>query len=61
MIIDFAELDTTSVYKLLVGAVVLRPIAWVSSRSRDGVLNLAPYSFFIAVQIKLNIDFSGVE
>ena len=46
MIIDPTELDTTSVYKLLVGAVVPRPIAWVSSRSRAGVLNLAPYSFF---------------
>ena len=46
MIIDPSELDTTSVYKLLVGAVVPRPIAWVSSRSRDGILNLAPYSFF---------------
>ncbi|MFW2372485.1 MAG: flavin reductase family protein [Gammaproteobacteria bacterium] len=46
MIIDPSELDTNSVYKLLVGAVVPRPIAWVSSRSRDGVLNLAPFSFF---------------
>ena len=46
MIIDPAELDTTSVYKLLVGAVVPRPIAWVSSHSRDGLRNLAPYSFF---------------
>lgn len=26
-----------------------RPIAWVSSHSVDGVLNLAPYSFFNAV------------
>ena len=25
-----------------------RPIGWMSSRSRDGVLNLAPYSFFNA-------------
>ncbi|MBC8210301.1 MAG: flavin reductase family protein [Gammaproteobacteria bacterium] len=46
MIIDPAQLDTLSVYKLLVGAVVPRPIAWVSSRSRDGILNLAPFSFF---------------
>jgi flavin reductase (DIM6/NTAB) family NADH-FMN oxidoreductase RutF len=46
MIIDPAQLDTVSVYKLLVGAVVPRPIAWVSSRSREGVLNLAPFSFF---------------
>lgn len=46
MIIDPSELDTHSVYKLLVGAVVPRPIAWVSSRSKDDVLNLAPFSFF---------------
>lgn len=46
MIIDPSELDTTSIYKLLTGAVVPRPIAWVSSRSRDGVMNLAPFSFF---------------
>lgn len=25
-----------------------RPIGWISTRSRDGVLNLAPYSFFNA-------------
>lgn len=46
MIIDPSELDTNSVYKLLTGAVVPRPIAWVSSRSHEGVLNLAPFSFF---------------
>jgi len=49
MIIDPSELDTHSIYKLLIGSVVPRPIAWVSSRSRDDVLNLAPYSFFTAV------------
>ena len=46
MIIDPSELDTLSVYKLLIGSVVPRPIAWVSSRSRDGIPNLAPFSFF---------------
>ena len=25
-----------------------RPIGWISSRSEDGILNLAPYSFFNA-------------
>jgi flavin reductase (DIM6/NTAB) family NADH-FMN oxidoreductase RutF len=33
-------------YKLLVGSVVPRPIAWVSTVSADGVRNLAPFSFF---------------
>ena len=35
-----------SPYRLLAGAVVPRPIAWVSSRSAEGTDNLAPYSFF---------------
>ena len=46
MIIDPSELDTHAVYKLLVGAVVPRPIAWVSSCNHAGILNLAPFSFF---------------
>jgi len=46
MIINPSELDTHSVYKLLAGAVVPRPIAWVSTRSHDDILNLAPFSFF---------------
>jgi len=33
-------------YKLLVGTVVPRPIAWVSTRSSAGVGNVAPYSAF---------------
>ena len=33
-------------YPLLNSVVVPRPIAWVSTRSRDGVDNLAPHSFF---------------
>ena len=33
-------------YKLLVGSVVPRAIAWVATRSPDGVANIAPFSFF---------------
>ncbi|MEX2291288.1 MAG: flavin reductase family protein [Mycobacteriales bacterium] len=36
----------TAVYALLNSVVVPRPIAWVSTRSADGVDNLAPHSFF---------------
>ncbi|MEM8557003.1 MAG: flavin reductase family protein [Bacteroidota bacterium] len=39
------------IYKLLVSAVVPRPIAWVSTLSGDGVANLAPYSFFNVASI----------
>ncbi len=46
MIIDPDNLDSKSVYKLLIGAVVPRPIAWTSTTSADGISNLAPFSFF---------------
>ena len=36
-------------YKLLTNLVVPRPIAWVTSLSKNGVVNLAPFSFFNAV------------
>ena len=46
MIIDPAGLDPQSCYKLLIGSVVPRPIAWTSTMSREGIYNLAPFSFF---------------
>jgi flavin reductase (DIM6/NTAB) family NADH-FMN oxidoreductase RutF len=46
VIIDPSGLDPQSVYKLLIGSVVPRPIAWISTVSREGVRNLAPFSFF---------------
>ncbi len=49
MQINPADIDYSDVYKLLIGAIVPRPIAWVSSMDTDGRLNLAPYSFFTAV------------
>lgn len=36
-------------YKLITNLVVPRPIAWVTSLSKEGVVNLAPFSFFNAV------------
>ncbi len=46
MVIDPDTLDPQSCYKLLIGSVVPRPIAWTSTVSREGVRNLAPFSFF---------------
>ncbi len=43
------ELDYQDRYKLLIGAIVPRPIAWVSSMDKAGKLNLAPFSYFTAV------------
>ncbi|WP_134728207.1 flavin reductase family protein [Amycolatopsis nivea] len=43
---DPAQLAPNAFYHLMTATVVPRPIAWVSSVSRDGVDNLAPHSFF---------------
>jgi flavin reductase (DIM6/NTAB) family NADH-FMN oxidoreductase RutF len=44
--IDPTALGTGPFYSFLTSVVVPRPIAWVSSRSAEGVDNLAPHSFF---------------
>lgn len=49
MIIEPDKLSAYQSYKLLIGSVVPRPIAWVSSVSAEGVNNLAPFSFFTVV------------
>ena len=49
MILDPSSVPPPTAYKLIVGAVVPRPIAFVSTISTDGVYNLAPFSFFNGV------------
>ena len=43
---DLEQIDPAVVYKLLVATVVPRPIAWVTTINRQGLVNAAPYSFF---------------
>lgn len=42
-------LEWKDAYKLLVGSVLPRPIAFVTSISEDGVVNAAPFSFFTVI------------
>lgn len=49
VIVDPAAAPGSTSYKLLIGSVVPRPIAFVSTTSLDGVHNLAPFSFFNAI------------
>ena len=49
MHIAAATLDAEAAYKLVTGLVVPRPIAWVTTLSPAGVLNLAPFSAFTFV------------
>ena len=49
MEIDTARLSQPDRYKLLIGGIVPRPIALISSLGASGVANLAPFSFFAGV------------
>jgi flavin reductase (DIM6/NTAB) family NADH-FMN oxidoreductase RutF len=49
MTIDPANLQLREVYQLLIGSVVPRPIAWISSVAPDGTYNLAPFSYFMGI------------
>lgn len=49
MQIDPQSLPWQSMYKLMIGSIVPRPIGWISTVDENGRPNLAPYSFFNAV------------
>lgn len=49
MHIAMSDLPPQDRYRLLVNTVMPRPIAWLSTRDREGRRNLAPYSFFNAL------------
>jgi flavin reductase (DIM6/NTAB) family NADH-FMN oxidoreductase RutF len=46
MNLTIADLDRGRAYALLTNLVVPRPIAWVTSQNTQGLINLAPFSFF---------------
>ncbi|MEA2935371.1 MAG: hypothetical protein QOD74_2017 [Variibacter sp.] len=52
MQLDPKTLAAEQSYKLLTGVVVPRPIAWVTTRSASGTVNLAPFSAFTFVSPK---------
>ncbi len=49
MQLAFADITPAERYKILTGLVIPRPIAWISTRSENGVANCAPFSFFNAM------------
>lgn len=58
---DFAALTPRERYKLLIGAVVPRPIALVTTMDARGVVNAAPFSFFNCLSADPAILALGVE
>ncbi len=49
MIVSPSDISHSELYGLLLNSVAPRPIAWVSTISTSGQLNLAPFSFFNVV------------
>ena len=49
MLFDMETLPPQDRYKLLAASVVPRPIAWITTKSRAGIVNAAPFSFFNAM------------
>jgi flavin reductase (DIM6/NTAB) family NADH-FMN oxidoreductase RutF len=52
MHVDPKRLSAEESYKLMTGVVVPRPVAWVTSMSANGGVNLAPFSTFTFVSPK---------
>jgi len=46
------SLQQSEIYKLMTGAIVPRPIGWISTVDENGLPNLAPFSYFNAVSSK---------
>lgn len=43
---DTKETAAATLYKLLTGTIIPRPIGWISTIDNQGISNLAPFSFF---------------
>lgn len=63
--IDPKQLTERENYKFLIGSIIPRPIAFVTTQSQEGVVNGAPFSFFnivssnppmISVSIRRQVD-----
>jgi flavin reductase (DIM6/NTAB) family NADH-FMN oxidoreductase RutF len=49
MIIEQKKLSSDDFYRIMIQAIIPRPIAWVLSRNSNGSFNVAPFSFFNGV------------
>ncbi|AGK59349.1 flavin reductase [Hyphomicrobium denitrificans 1NES1] len=58
---DFEQLAADDRYKILTSTIVSRPIAWVTTLSKNGVRNAAPFSFFNAMSKTPPIVAIGIQ
>lgn len=50
--IDPSKASGKELYFLMISAIVPRPIAWISTKGKDGTTNLAPFSYFQGITSK---------
>ncbi|NPA12053.1 MAG: flavin reductase family protein [Epsilonproteobacteria bacterium] len=48
-IIDFNKIEAAKRYELMAGNIIPRPIAWIVSEDENGIINVAPFSYFTGV------------
>ena len=49
MLVDYANKELTQHYQLMAQTIIPRPIAWIVTEDEQGVLNIAPFSYFMGL------------
>lgn len=49
MIVDYADKALTQRYQLMAQTIIPRPIAWIVTQNEKGILNIAPFSYFMGL------------
>ncbi|MEN3038469.1 MAG: flavin reductase family protein [Candidatus Kryptonium sp.] len=61
MKVDPSKLQKPQIYKLLISALIPRPIALVSTINEAGVVNVAPFSFFGGISSKPPVIYVSID
>ena len=49
MIVNYENKDFTQTYQLMAQTIIPRPIAWIVTQNKQGLLNIAPFSYFMGL------------
>ena len=49
MVVNYADKKLTQRYQLMAQTIIPRPIAWIVTQNEQGLLNIAPFSYFMGL------------
>ena len=49
MIVDYTDKELTQKYQLMAQTIIPRPIAWIVTQNAKGLVNIAPFSYFMGL------------